>query len=119
MIEELEPKVLSRKDDLGKYCFKNEHKLKSKNSGKVLNSYKEITICGEKKNTKKSFEEILSFQKKVTMLLYQPWAETQQHRFQLSTQSRYMLISYGTLIRENPRTRVGREKRCICYPRTP
>jgi len=49
VIEELEPKVLSRKDHLGKYCFKHEHKLKSKNSGKVLNSYKEITIREKKK----------------------------------------------------------------------
>lgn len=63
MVEELEPKVLSRKDDLGKHCFKHEHKLKNKNSGKVLNSYKEITVC-EKKNknkNKESLEEKLSF----------------------------------------------------------
>lgn len=62
VVEELEPKVLNRKNDLGKYYFKSEHKLKRKNSGKVLNSFKEITICGGKK-THKSFEEIVSFQK--------------------------------------------------------
>lgn len=66
--------VLSRKDAFVKYCFKHEYKLKSKNPEKVLNN-KIITVCEEE--TRWSFEKTLSLQKKIIILTYQQWAETQ------------------------------------------
>lgn len=59
---------------LREYCFKHEYKLKSKNPEKVLNN-KIITVCEEE--TRWSFEKTLSLQKKIIILTYQQWAETQ------------------------------------------
>lgn len=104
-------KVLSKRDDLEKYGFQNEYKLKSKNPEKVFNSCKKITIDEE---TTRSFEKILSFQEKLqfnistigrnTVLCFQPY-------------SRCLLINYGILIHGYPGATAGIKKNIFAIPR--
>ena len=111
-LQELEPKVLSRKDDLGKYCFKHECKLKSKNSENVLNSCKDISTCEEKTRNllrkyylfKRTYNVKISTMGRNTAILL------------LTLYSRYLLFSYGTLIREFPNTRTGRKRNVFAIP---
>lgn len=112
----MEPKVLSRKDDLGKYCFKHEYKLKSKNSKNVFNSCKG-ELCEEK--TRNLLRKYYLFKK-----TYNANISTTGRNAVILLPTLYfiladnLLVDYGTLIHEFPNTRIGRKKKCICSPRT-